>query len=294
MNGSDKFRSKVECRWMVDVATKLKINSEYSAGCQPHPIPRLTKHFSSVYVPDAVRAEMGTFRPAERDARDGFELRTANRFLRDELCALKGLRPAGSAGKLAVVGESVRALAQKTVSRYTGVVPSIRVDSAPDDDDDDDGGGPTICVRVNDFVAESNGEVCRSVGRAKPAKPIVPVPVNGDGWDEITVENRGEVSVRYGWEKVEKPATEYDDLLVIGKRPMGRFYFDTRSGVLGPGQTVRTPVLFRPAAVGPCVETWIFRARVLGRPDPVALVTLPLQGCGVPESDDRASKVRIL
>lgn len=137
---------------MLDVAAKLRADGEH--GRCP---PREASRFTSVYVPDVVRAERGTFRGMERDARDGFELRAANRFLRDELRAVNGcLRPAGSSpGKLAVVGVAVRTLAREAEAarRAAGPVPSIRVDRAPEDDEEC---GPTVCVRVNDFVAVSN------------------------------------------------------------------------------------------------------------------------------------------
>lgn len=136
-------------------------------------------------------------------------------------------------------------------------------------------------------------------------RPLVTVRVNEEFWDEIEVENRGEVSVHYGWKKEEDEEEEEEEKkdeeeesatttltehsLALKPRPLGEyFYFDDKPGILGPGQSKRVSVLFRPKTIGQYKETWTFRADVLGRWDPVARVKIYLQGCGIPSSDDDA------
>lgn len=161
--------------------------------------------------------------------------------------------------------------------------------------DDDDW---VICVWVAGFEATS------SATETIVMRPVVAVRVNEEFWDEIDVENRGEVSVRYGWKKEneeeeeeEKEEEEEESAVTaltehgLALKPRflgGCFHFDGRPGILGPGQSKRVSVLFRPKIIGPYRETWTFRADVLGRWDPVARVKINLQGCGVPGGDDDA------
>lgn len=123
----------MECKWTVDLALKLRrADVRYDAGAPHHSIADVTRRFSSVYVPDVVLAEKGTLgQGRRRDARDQLEPRNA--FLRDELAALKFLRAAHNAGKLAVVGKN----ATNRCYGYRGVVPLIRVEPAAECVDDD-------------------------------------------------------------------------------------------------------------------------------------------------------------
>lgn len=161
----------------------------------------------------------------------------------------------------------------------------------------DDDGDWVICVWIAGFEATS------SATETIVVRPMVSVRVNEEFWDEIDVENRGEVSVRYEWKKEEneeeeekeeekeksaaKTLTEHG--LALKPWPLGEyFYFDSRPGILGPGQSKRVSILFKPKTTGQYKETWTFRADVLGRWDPVARVKMYLQGCGVPGGDDDA------
>lgn len=161
MNRADKWRSRVECKWTVDLALKLR-----RADARHRSIADETRRFSGVYVPDAVLAEMGTLGPSGRtDARDQLEPRNA--FLRDELAALKFLRAAHSAGKLAVVGKSA------TDRCYGGAVPSIRVEPAVDRYDDDDVGAAAAAAALQPGTPRDIGGSSEGDPKA-PGRTICP------------------------------------------------------------------------------------------------------------------------
>lgn len=282
MNKSDRYRSTVECKWMINLAQKLKINNEYTRS-PPYPIHKEIQNFTSVCIPDVIRTEKGM----SGDIRDDFEMHTANVSLHNEFRTLTYLRPAKSPEKLAVVGRNVFDGIIESKGYYKGTLPSICVERAREDEERDNESA-VIIVRINDFTTKSysscnNGE-CETF--ALRTKSINPVRIGEDCWDEIIVENRGEISIHYKWEKLERPATKYDDILK--ERPTERFYFDTRTGILGPGQIKRLKVLFRPKVVGLNRDTWLFRVEILGKLDPIVRINVPLQGCAIARIDDKA------
>lgn len=278
MNESDRFRSKVECQWMVDQAQKLKINNEFKKDYRPYTVTREVENFTSVYVPDVVRAEKGLFNSG-RDVREDFEVRPQNALLYEELSTLKCLRPVKSPEKLAVVGKKI--LEHKW--NFTGTKPSIKVELTSINEECDE--HVPISIRINDFISKSinNSDEIETYKLNIESKPIIIVKVNENSWDEIVIENLGEISVRYKWEKEEYVLTKYDD--ISKELPIKCFYFDTRPLILGPGQIKCLPVLFRPTRIGPHTETWIFEAGVLGRLESVARIKMVLQGCAVPAVD---------
>jgi len=288
MSGSDKFRSKVECKWMNDLALKMKTNREYKSDF-PYSIPKEIQKFTSVHIPDIVCTEKGLHR-LKRNTLIDFEWQRSNINLSNESQFLKGLRHARSVEKLAIVGENVfyKTMRRKIDHKYP--VPSIYVEYIRTNDKCNN--DTVICIRINNSIIKSiyNSNKCETAVKLNTKqKPVNIVKINEDFWDEIILENCGEISLHYKWEKEEYPTTKYDSILK--EQQIGCFYFDTRNSVLGPGQTKRLTVLFRPKTVGPHIEMWYFQAEILGKLDPIARIKILLQGCAIPNDDHKTLKV---
>lgn len=195
MNESDKFRSKVECKWLIDLAQKLKTNKDYKTE-PPYSIPKHINNFTSIYIPDIILTEKGISN-RKKDARDGLESKTPNRILCDELQTLKSLRPARSPNKLAIVGENIHSLMTKRTFDYKGSIPSIHVECEPDCEETDS--YDLICVRINNCIIKSVSNSCKCQTVNLDPKLTSTVDVNEDSWDAICVENCGEISFHYKW-----------------------------------------------------------------------------------------------
>lgn len=276
MNESDRFRSKVECKWMIDLAFKLKINNEYNSHF-PYSIDNEIKKFTSVYTPEVIQKEKECVVSIKSNYCTNFIKQTSNK-LYNELYTLKSLIPANnsnSSEKLAIVGENIF---KKPKYCYRGIVPSIYVSTQNNNENDSD----IIAVRINDFIVKSisKSSKFKTFKINTKSKPIMTVNVNKELWDEIIIENCGQISIQYKWTKDEYTITKYDS--IFKEQPMGCFYFDTRTNILGPGQVKRLKVLFKPKIIGPYREIWFVQVEILGRLDPIAKIKLPLQGCAVP------------
>lgn len=285
MNESDRFRSKVEKKWMTDVAFKLRVNREYNSDF-PYSISKEINNFTSVRVPDVIRSEKGLSN-FERCTRFDFEMLTTdnNMVMRDEVNTLQSLIPFKSSEKLAIVGESIY---NKTVNRKfenRGPIPSICVHTSPEDEiiSNDD----IIIIRLNEFITKpiNKSSKCETFKIETKSKPINVIKVNENHWDEIIIENRGHISFSYKWQKKEYIKTKYDCLLTERTEC---FYFDPRTNILGPGEIKRLSILFNPKIMGSHRETWYFKVYVLGRLDPIVKIQVPLQGCAILNVDNKA------
>lgn len=288
MNESDKFRSKVECKWLVDVALKLKVNNEYHTQL-PYSIDREIKKFTSVYVPDVIRTEKGLL-GIKKDAR--FDLQTPNKMLiYNELNTLKSLIPFKSPKKLAIIGENILKKAMKHKFDYKGTIPSVYVESAHKKNNYCN--IALIVVKVNDYIIKSidDSTKCMTIKLKTKSKPINIVKINEDSWDEITIENCGQISIYYKWIKEEYTTTKYD--CILKDKPKDCFFFDTRTNILGPGQIKRLTVLFRPTQTGPHREMWFVQLNILGRLDHIARINVPLQGCAIHNVDNISSIIKV-
>ncbi|XP_025202638.1 uncharacterized protein LOC112599790 [Melanaphis sacchari] len=287
MNRSDTFRSKVECKWLVDVAHKLKANNEYCADF-PYSINREIENFTCIYTPDVIRTEKGLL-GIRKDAR--IDLQTPNKvLLNNELNILKSLVPFKSSEKLAIIGKNIL---KKTINHkfdYKGTIPSIYFESAHMKNNCNIA---LIYVRVNDFIIKSikDSYLCMTTELKTKSKPVNTVKINEDSWDEIIIENCGQISVYYKWIKEEYTATKYDSILK--EKPKKSFFFDTRTNILGPGQIKRLTVLFRPTQTGPHREMWFLQLNVLEKLDHIARINVPLQGCAISNVDNMLSIIKL-
>lgn len=288
MNESDKFRSKVECNWMFDLALKLKINNEYNRDF-PHLISKELKNFTSVCIPDVIQAEKGII-DFKRNDHVNFEMLTPNMPFYNELLTLRSLRPAKSPEKLAIVGISINEIMKPKIN-YKGTIPSICVEPAPKNEECDNA---LIIVRVNNVIIKSidNYSSEHTTFKLNIISTLInTVKVNGDFLDEIIIENCSQISIYYKWEKEEYPTTKYDGILK--QQPIGSFYFDTRTNILGPGQIKHLQFLFRPKVIGLHRETWIFQVEILGRLDPIVQTKISLQGCAIPKIDNESILIKV-
>lgn len=285
MNESDKFRSKVECNWMFDLAVKLKINNEYNKDF-PHLISKELKNFTSVCIPDVIQAEKGIIN-FKRDCH--VDNITPNMPFYNELLTLKSLRPAKSPEKLAIVGISINEIMKPKI-KYKGTIPSICIEPASKNEECDNA---LIIVRVNDVIIKTtdNNSEYKTFKLNTISTIINTVKVNGDFLDEIIIENCSQISIYYKWEKEEYPTTKYDNILK--QQPIGSFYFDTRTSVLGPGQIKHLKFLFRPKVIGLHRETWIFQIEILGRLDPIVQTKISLQGCAILKTDYESIGIKV-
>lgn len=292
MNKSDKYRSKVEFKWMVDQARKLKSNNEHNKDFQ-YPVAEEMNNFTSIFIPDVVQNEKGISN-ARKDIRENVEMQTPNAPLYKELCALKSMRSVKSPEKLIVVGKNIMKERLYRKCYFKGTIPSIHVEPADDNKKCDQ--SVPIAFRINDIVIKSvdyGGSAVETLEMSSKPTLFKIVDVNEESWDEIVVENRGEISIRFKWgQKENSVTTKYR--CVAKQRSIRCFYFDTRPTMLGPGQIQRLPILFKPKRIGPHRETWFFEVNVLGRSDPVARIKISLQGCAIPTIDyeTRAIQVR--
>jgi len=288
MNDSDKFRSKVECKWLIDVALKLKANKEYRSDF-PYIVDREIKKFTSVYIPDVIRTEKGLL-GIRKDAR--FDLQTPNKeLIYNELNTLKSLIPFKCPEKLAIVGENILKIAMKHKFDYKGTIPSVYVESAHNKINNYCN-IPLIVIKVNDYIIKSidDSTKCMTIKLTK-SKPINTVKINEDSWDEIIVENCGQISIYYKWIKEEYSTTKYD--CILKEKPKECFFFDTRTNILGPGQIKRLTVLFRPTQTGPHREMWFLQLYIQGRLDHIARINVPLQGCAIHYEDNISSIIKV-
>jgi len=270
---------------MINLAQKLKINNEYTRD-YPHSVHKEIQNFTSIYIPDVIRTEKGMSCNVKRDVCDDFETQIPNMSLYKELCALKYLRSAKSPEKLAIVGKNIRDEIKRSKCNYKGSIPFICIEPASENEECDND-ALIIVVRINDLVTKpinNNSNNCETF--TLNIKPINTVKVDEDFWDEIIIENCGQISIRYKWKKEECPATKYDSILK--RQPVGCFYFDTRTGILGPGQIKRLKVLFRPKIIGLHRETWLFQVKILGRLDPIVRINVSLLVCAVTKIDIKA------
>lgn len=283
MNESDKFRSKLECKWMNDIALKMKINSEYNRDF-PYSISNEIKNFTSILIPDVIRIEKGLLNSG-RNVQCNSEVKTINNlFLSNELNTLKCLIPFESSEKLVVIGENILKKTMKPKFDYNVIIPSINIEPPLKNEICDHNG--LIVVRINDFVVKSinNTYECETYKLEKIPKSINISKVNEDVWDEIIIENRGQISINYKWIKQDYSTIEYD--CILKEQSVGCFYFDTRSSVLGPGQIKHLSVLFRPTSIGPHKEIWFCQLKMFGRLTHIAQIEVPLQGCALFGGDD--------
>lgn len=290
MNKSDRYRSKIERNWMADIAFKLRVNSEYTSDF-PYSISKEINNFTSVRVPDVVRREKG-LSSSERCSRFDFGmLATDNNILiRDQVHTLQSLIPFENSENLAVVGESIYKKNMKREFEYKGPIPSICVETTSEDQSisTDD----IIVIRLNDFVTKpiNKSSTCETFEIETKSKPINVIKVNENHWDEIVIENRGQISFSYKWEKKEYIETKYDCFF---KERIDSFYFDARTNILGPGQIKRLPVLFKPKIIGPHRETWYFQVDILGRLDPIVKLQMPLQGCAILNVENKTDVIKV-
>lgn len=155
-----------------------------------------------------------------------------------------------------------------------------------------------VVIRLNDLTVKmadydtSSLESGTIVVTEKP-KSVYVVRVNEDFWHEIIVENRGWISVKFKWTKEEKhdTATKYD--CGSAEQPIGCIYFNTRSGILGPGQVRRLDVLFRPKVLGPYWDTWVFQVEITGRLEPLIQIRVLLQGCALPDPNSKTPAMEV-
>jgi len=269
---------------MINQAQRLKINNEYTRD-YPHSFYKETQNFTSIYIPDVILTEKGISCDFKRDVCDDFEMQISNMSLCKELCALKYLRPAKSPEKLAIVGKNICDEIKRSKYNFKGSIPLICIEPACENEECDN--DTLIVIRINDLVTKSvnnNSNNCETF--TLNIKPINTVKVDEDFWDEIIIENRSQISIRYKWKKEESPATKYDNILK--KKPVGCFYFDTRTGILGPGQIKRLKVLFRPKIIGLHIETWLFQVEILGKLDPIVRINVSLLVCAVTKIDIKA------
>lgn len=293
MNESDTFRSKVECKWMANVKIKTKINSEYNRDF-PYSISNEIKRFTSVRIPDIIRTEKGLF-DSGKNVQCNLEMQTSNNsFFSNELNTLKSLMPLKSSEKLAIIGENILNKTKIPKFDYNLIIPSINIEAAPKDERCDHNTlFSLIIVKINDFIVKSinNSCKCETYKLEKTSKSIKIAKGNEDVWDEIIIENRGQMSINYKWKKQDGyTTTEYD--CILKKQSMGCFYFDTRSSVLGPGQVKHITVLFRPTSIGPHREIWFCQLEMFGRLDHIAEIEVPLQGCALSSVDDKAFTIK--
>lgn len=284
MNKSDKYRSKVECKWMINQAQKLKINNEYTRE-YPHSFHKEIQNFTSIYIPDIIRIEKGMSSNVTRDVCDNFETQISNMSICKELCALKYLRPAKSPEKLAIVGKNICDEIKRSNCDYKNSIPLICIEPAHENEECDN--DALIIVRINNLVTKSinnNSNNCETF--TLNIKLINTIKIDEDFWDEIIIENCSQISIHYKWKKEECPATKYDNILK--KQSIECFYFDTRTGILGPGQIKRLKVLFRPKIIGLDRETWLFQVEILGRLDPIVRINVSLLVCAISKIDIKA------
>lgn len=290
MNKSDGFRSKVEKNWMADVAYKLRVNSEYKSDF-PYSISKEINNFTSVRIPDVVRGEKG-LSSAERCTRFDFGMLATdnNMLVHDQVHTLQSLLPFENSEKLAVVGESIYNRNAKREFEYRGPIPSICVETTPEEEpiSNDD----IIIIRLNDFITKpiKKSSICETFEVETKSKPINAIKVNENHWDEIVIENRGQISFSYKWEKKEYMKTKYDCFF---KKRIDSFYFDARTNILGPGEIKRLPVLFKPKTIGPHRETWYFQVEILGRLDPIVKIQMPLQGCAILNIENKTEVIKV-
>lgn len=281
MNESDKYRSRVECKWMVDLAQKLKINSLYTRDF-PYSVSRDINNFIGIYIPDVICNEKGVsnFR---NDIRKNFEMRASNVLLSNQLRTLKDLRPANSPGKLAIVGENINEKIRNSKLGYKGPIPTILVNSACNNKDDNN---TLIAIRINDTIVKllNNNSKSNLFELNTNSWPIYITRVNEDCWNDIIIENCGEISIQYKWEKYKHGTSKYNNY-TSNEQQIGYFYFDTRTSILGPGQIKRLPVLFRPKVIGPSKEMWLLQVNVLEKIDPISQIKLQFHGCSLPNDD---------
>jgi len=275
---------------MVDQAQKLKINNEYTRD-RPYSMNKEIQKFTNIYIPDVILIEKGIRCNNWKDARDDFETRIPYMSLRNELGTLKRLRAVKSPEKLAIVGKNVFDEIAKSKRGYKGPIPSIRIELAPENEECDYD-APVCAVRINDLITKSiidGNSDCKTC--TLNTKPINAVKVGEDLWDEIIIENCGEITIHYKWKREECPATKYDSILK--NRLIGRFYFDTRIGTLGPGQIERLQILFRPNVIGLYREPWLLQVEILGRLDPIFQINIQLQGCAISNVDNKAIAMKV-
>jgi len=273
---------------MVDVAHKLKVNNEYHTDF-PYSVDREIKKFTSVYTPDVIRTEKGLL-SIRKDAR--FDLQAPNNVLiYNELYTLKSLIPFKNPKKLAIIGESILKKAMKHKLEYKGTIPSIYVESAHKKNNHCS--IALIVVRVNDYIIKSidDSTKCMMFKLKTKSKPINIVKINEDSWDEIIIENCGQISIYYKWIKEECTTTKYD--CILKEKSKECFFFDTRTNILGPGQIQRLTVLFRPTQTGPHREMWFIQLNILGRLDHIARINVPLQGCAINNVDNMSSIIKV-
>jgi hypothetical protein len=274
---------------MVDIALKMKINNEYNKDF-PYSISKETKHFTSIHIPDVIRIEKGLY-SFGRNVQSNLRMQTINNlFLSNELNTLKGLIPYESSEKLAIIGENILNKTMKTKFDYNVIIPLINIEPPLKNETCDY--NSLIVIRINNFVVKSinNSYDCETYKLEKKPKAIKISKVNEDIWDEIIIENRGQISINYKWEKQEYSTTKYD--CILKEQSMGCFYFDTRSGVLGPGQIKHLSVLFRPTSIGPYKEIWFCQLKMIGRLAHIAQIEVPLQGCALYRSDDNTITIK--
>lgn len=287
MNKSDKLRSKVECKWMVDLAQKLKINNNYNTNDFPYLVSREINNFISIYIPDVIYNEKGLIN-LEKDARMDFEMQKSNILLSDQLYKLKNLRPAESPEKLVIVGENMNKKIRNSIG-YKGIIPTIVIDSECKNEECDN--NSLIAIRVNDIVVKllKYTDKCKII--ELNTKSIYTTKINEECWDEIIIENCGQISIQYKWENNKWVTLKYN--YISKEQPVRYFYFDTRTSVLGPGQIKRLPVFFRPKIIGPYKEVWLFQINVLGNIDTLDQIKISLQGCALPNYDTKKVVIKV-
>lgn len=182
-----------------------------------------------------------------------------------------------------------------------GPIPSIRVEPAVEDgktSTECDCDTSMVAIRLNDLTVkmadyDTSSYESGTVVLAEKPKSVYVVKVNEDFWHEIIVENCGQISVKFNWIKEDEHdnATKYD--CGSTEQPVGCIYFNTRSGVLGPGQVRRLDVLFRPKVLGPYWETWVFQVVITGRLEPVIRIRVLLQGCALPDPNSKMPAMEV-
>lgn len=270
---------------MIDLAFKIKINNGYKSD-YPYSIDNEIRNFTSVYTPVVIQKEKSVF-SVKPDCCSVYGKQMLNKLYR-ECPTLKSLIPinnSDSAEKLAIVGEKI---VNNPNYVYRGTIPSIYVSERNNEEHND---YTLVAVKINDFIVKSisNTSKFETLRLYTKSKPINIVNVNEDFWDEIIIENCGQISVQYKWIKDERITTIYD--CIIKEQPMGCFFFDTRTNILGPGQVKRLKLLFRPNKIGPHSEIWFVQVEIMGRLDPITKIRILLQGCALPNVSTSTKQV---
>ncbi|XP_050540302.1 MYCBP-associated protein-like [Daktulosphaira vitifoliae] len=271
---TDEYRSKVENKWLINTAQKLKKQNLFISEAEP--INKEINEYTNVYIPDLIHLEKGTH-SNRKNVTEHLKSFLAQSEIIEELSLLKSLRPTEDSQSLVIIGKKIPIKSQDYNLNCYKSIPIISIDEIKDVPSEYIK-NPHIEIKINEYLVKyinknSTVKIFESKSKEFSIKSIM---VNEEIIvDDIVIENHSEISIYYQWKKEDKKWTKYDIFLT---QKFDSLYFDNRPGVLGPGQTKKLPVLFKPKILGPCIEKWNFRVDILGRIDPLVLIQISLQG----------------